>query len=112
VKLKPGTRLRSQVDGTEVIVVRAPADDLAIACGGQPMIDTAAKAEQGLAPAGGAGGAGGAGEPAKGTQLGKRYTLDGDAAIELLVTKPGQHGLSINGTPLALKEAKPLPASD
>jgi len=103
VKLKPGMRLRSQVDGTEVIVVRSPADDLGVACGGQPMIDVAAKPEPGLAPAA---------EPAEGTQLGKRYTLATDAAIELLVTKPGQYGLSIDGTPLGLKEAKPLPASD
>jgi hypothetical protein len=103
VKLKPGTRLRSQVDGTEVIVVRSPADDLGVTCGGQPMIDVAAAPESGLAPAG---------DPAEGTQLGKRYTLDGDAAIELLVTKPGKYGLSIAGMPLAIKEAKPLPASD
>jgi len=103
VKLKPGTRLRSQVDGTEVIVVRSPADDLKLACGGQPMIDVAAAPEPGLAPAG---------DPTEGTQLGKRYTLDGDPAIELLVTKPGKYGLSIDGTPLAIKEAKPLPASD
>jgi hypothetical protein len=96
-------RLRSQVDGTEVIVVRSPADDLGVACGGQPMIDVAAEPEPGLAAAG---------EPAEGTQLGKRYTHPGDAAIELLVTKPGQYGLSIDGTPLGLKEAKPLPASD
>jgi hypothetical protein len=103
VKLKPGTRLRSQVDGTEVIVVRSPADDLGVACGGQPMIDVAAAPEPGLAAAE---------EPVAGTQLGKRYTIAGDAAIELLVTKPGKYGLSIDGTPLALKEAKPLPASD
>ena len=32
--------------------------------------------------------------------------------LELLVTKPGTYGLSVDGTPLALKEAKPLPASD
>lgn len=103
MKLKPGTRLRSQVDGTEVIVVRSPADDLGVTCGGQPMIDVAAEPEPGLAAAG---------EPVAGTQLGKRYTLAGDAAVELLVTKPGKYGLSIDGTPLALKEAKPLPASD
>jgi hypothetical protein len=103
MKLKPGTRLRSQVDGTEVIVVRSPADDVGVACGGQPMIDVAAAPEPGLAAAGG---------PVAGTQLGKRYTLAGDAAIELLVTKPGKYELSIDGTPLVLKEAKPLPASD
>jgi hypothetical protein len=103
VKLKPGTRLRSQVDGTEVIVVRSPADDLELACGGQPMIDVAAEPEPGLAPAG---------DLAEGTKLGKRYTFDGDAAIELLVTKPGKYGLTVDRTPLVLKEAKPLPASD
>jgi hypothetical protein len=42
VKLKPGTRLRSQVDATEIIVVRSRADDIEVACGGQPMIDVAA----------------------------------------------------------------------
>jgi len=103
VKLKPGTRLRSQVDATEIIVVRSPADDIEVACGGQPMIDVAAKPEPRLAAAG---------YPAEGTKLGKRYTLGGDAATELLVTKPGKYGLSIDGTPLVLKEAKPLPASD
>jgi hypothetical protein len=103
VKVKPGTRLRSQVDGTEIIVVRSPAGDLDVACGGQLMIDVAAEPEPGLA---------GAVDPAEGTQLGKRYTLGGDAAVELLVTKPGKYGLSIDGTPLVLKEAKPLPSSD
>ena len=45
------------------------------------------------------------------TQVGKRYT-DADGTVELLVTKPGKHGLSIDGIPLVLKEAKPLPSSD
>jgi hypothetical protein len=103
VKVKPGTRLRSQVDATEIIIVRSPAGDIEVACGGQPMIDVADEPEPGLAAAE---------DPAAGTQLGKRYTLGGDAAIELLVTKPGKHGLSVDGTPLVLKEAKPLPASD
>jgi hypothetical protein len=103
VKLKPGTRLRSQVDSTEVIVVKSPADDLGVACGGQPMVDVAAAREPALAATG---------DPAEGTKLGKRYTLGGNAALELLVTKPGKYGLSVDGTPLVLKEAKPLPASD
>ena len=103
MKLKPGTRLRSQVDSTEVIVVKSPADDLGLDCGGQPMVDVAAAREPAL-PA--------TGDPAEGTKLGKRYTLSGVAALELLVTKPGKYGLSVDGTPLVLKEAKPLPASD
>ena len=32
--------------------------------------------------------------------------------IELLVTKPGTYGLTVDGEPLVLKEAKLLPASD
>jgi hypothetical protein len=43
------------------------------------------------------------------TKLGKRYTAQD---MELLVTRPGAHGLAVGGEPLALKEAKPLPASD
>jgi hypothetical protein len=103
VKLKPGTRLRSQVDSTEVIVVRSPADEIEVTCGGHPMIDVQAEPEPGLAAVG---------EPAEGTKLGKRYTAGRDSAIELLVTKPGTYGLSADGAQLVLKEAKPLPASD
>ena len=36
MRLKPGTRLRSQVDATEVIVIRAPDGDVVVACGGHP----------------------------------------------------------------------------
>jgi len=42
--------------------------------------------------------------------MGKRYVDEGGA--EVLVTKAGVGTLSIGGTPLSLKEAKPLPASD
>ena len=45
-----------------------------------------------------------------GTLMGKRYVDDGGA--EVLVTKAGKGTLSIGSTPLSLKEAKPLPASD
>jgi hypothetical protein len=45
-----------------------------------------------------------------GTVLGKRY-IDGDGA-EVLVTKAGTGSLSVGTTPLEVKEAKPLPASD
>ncbi|HEY1703837.1 MAG TPA: hypothetical protein VGG75_29415 [Trebonia sp.] len=104
MKLKPGSRLRSQVDATEIIVVRAPADgDIEVACGGHPMIDVHDEPAPGLSPAGGAG---------DGTKIGKRYVLDGDAALEFLVTKAGGYDLSADESPLVLKEAKPLPASD
>jgi hypothetical protein len=46
-----------------------------------------------------------------GTQLGKRYTTP-EVPLEVLVTKPGAGSLTIADTPLVVKEAKPLPASD
>ncbi len=99
--LKPGSRLRSQVDTTEVIVIRAPADDVDLRIGGHPVIDLAATPDPGLAPEDGA-------EPAL---VGKRYTrAEGD--LEILVTKAGEAGLSAGGVPLQPKESKPLPATD
>jgi len=101
VDLKPGTRLRSQVDATEIILVRPPKTGVALACGGHPMVDPAVQPEQGLTATGGGGG----------TQLGKRYTTD-DGALELLVTKPGEYAITVDGVSVVPKEAKPLPASD
>ncbi|MCW2860610.1 MAG: hypothetical protein JWP48_2318 [Actinoallomurus sp.] len=103
MKLKPGSRLRSQVDATEVIVVRPPAGDVVVACGGHPMIDAHAEPQPGLTTVSG---------HDEGTQIGKRYTASGEHTFELLVTKPGTGGLSVDGVPAVLKEAKPLPASD
>ena len=45
-----------------------------------------------------------------GNLMGKRYVDESGA--EILVTKAGAGTLSIGSTPLAIKEAKPLPASD
>ncbi|EUA30718.1 hypothetical protein I553_4975 [Mycobacterium xenopi 4042] len=42
--------------------------------------------------------------------MGKRYVDQSGA--EILVTKAGAGTLSIGQTPLTIKEAKPLPASD
>jgi hypothetical protein len=102
MELKSGARLRSQVDATEVVVVRAGSGGADIACGGHPMVDTTATPLDGLAVADGLDG---------GTLLGKRYT-DAAGEMEVLVTKPGQGSLTLGGTPLELKSAKPLPASD
>jgi hypothetical protein len=103
VGFKPGARLYSQVDATEVIVVRPPVDDAVIACGGHPMTDRKVTPEASLIAAGAAG---------SGLLLGKRYTLAGDNPVELLVTKSGSFGVTIDGRTVAVKEAKPLPASD
>lgn len=99
--LKAGSRLRSQVDTTEVIVVRAPVGDVDLLIGGHPAIDLAAEPEAGLV----------ADAAAEAALVGKRYTRD-EGDLELLVTKAGGAGLAIAGTALHLKESKPLPASD
>ena len=102
MKLGPGTRLRSAVCETEVIVVRPPADDVDLRCGGAPMV-----------PLGEDPPAGAALDAAfsEGTALGKRYT-DAEGSLELLATKAGTGSLSVGGEALVLKEAKPLPSSD
>ena len=48
---------------------------------------------------------------ADGTQMGKRY-VEEDETVELLCTKPGDGSLGIGNALLAIKESKPLPASD
>ena len=101
MELKAGDRLKSMVCETEVIVVRAPQGDVALACGGADMVPLAADAPGGELDPG----------LAEGTQLGKRYA-DEDAGLELLCTKAGKGTITVDGGPLGLKQAKPLPASD
>lgn len=99
--IKNGTRLQSQVCDTQVIVVRSAdsLDDLRV--GGAPVVPIGTEADSGLTL-----------DEAlsDGNLMGKRYVDDGGA--EVLVTKAGKGTISIGSTPLALKEAKPLPASD
>jgi hypothetical protein len=101
-QLKAGTRMRSAVCATEVMVVAAPPDDVEVTCGGAPMIDIGDDPPAGasLAP-----------DAAEGTALGKRYVNE-DGNLELLCTKPGEGSLGVGGALLSLKEAKPLPSSD
>ena len=100
--LKPGARLRSAVCSTEVMVIQAPARDVAIRCGGAPMLALDGEPPAGLALAP---------EHAQGTLIGKRYvSASGD--LELLCTKAGAGSLAVDGAPLTVKGAKPLPSSD
>jgi hypothetical protein len=101
--LKSGQRMKSQVCETEVIIVRAPSDDIALTCGGQPMVAMAAEPTPGLGL-----------DPslAGGSPLGKRFTLEGVEGFEVLVTRGGAGTLADGKVPLSLKDAKPLPASD
>ena len=61
----------------------------------------------------GAEGTGAAPDPslAGGTQMGKRYA-DETSGLEVLCTKSGVGTLTLDGTPIELKGAKPLPSSD
>ena len=98
---KPGTRLRSAVCTTEVVVIAAPAGDIALSCGGAPLLaegETAAGVALDAAAA-------------QGTLLGKRYTNEA-GKLELLCVKPGQGSLASGGVALVVKGAKPLPSSD
>jgi hypothetical protein len=99
--LKAGARLKSAVCDTQVMVIAAPAGDVALTCGGAPMLDAAANAPRGAIDP----------EHKSGTQIGKRY-VNADGTLELLCTKPGEGSLAVAGTPLKLKEAKALPSSD
>ena len=100
--VKPGARLRSTTDSTEVVVVRAPAGPLDLRCGGQPMIAVDAARGDDLPIE--------AGFDA-GCQMGKRYA-DDEAGVEILCTKPGPASPSIGAEVLHIKGAKPLPSSD
>jgi hypothetical protein len=101
-QLKVGSRLRSAVCATEVIVIAAPSGDVDVRCGGVPMLGMGETPQAGgsVAP-----------DAAGGTALGKRYVTP-SGELELLCTKPGQGSLGLGATPLVLKEAKPLPSSD
>ncbi len=101
VKFRAGQQLVSAVDSTAVIVIKAPAAECTVTCGGIAMATvgepvTAAEPDPSLMG---------------GTQIGKRYVDDADT-IQLLCTKPGGGTLALDGQPLQIQAAKPLPASD
>jgi hypothetical protein len=96
--MKPGTKLKSAVCDTEVMVVRG--GDAIVECGGMPMAEERPAERKPVNPV-----------FAEGTKIGKRY-VDAAGTVELLCVKPGQGSLSIAGQALKVKDAKPLPASD
>ncbi|MGZ4694671.1 MAG: hypothetical protein ACXWBN_16470 [Acidimicrobiales bacterium] len=102
VELKPGARLRSCVCEAEAIVVKTPAADVDLLCGGHPMVPVGDECPAGLSAAPGFDG---------GLLIGKRYT-DESGEIEVLCTKAGTSSLSLGDELLELKDAKPLPSSD
>ncbi|UXA16669.1 hypothetical protein [Mycobacterium sp. SMC-4] len=99
--IKNGTRLQSQVCDTQVIVVRSAESLDDLRAGGAPMVPVGSDVDSSLSLED---------SLSEGNLMGKRYVDDNGA--EVLVTKAGKGTLSVGATPLALKEAKPLPASD
>ena len=102
MQLKVGTRLKGPADDTQVIVVRAPVEEVEVSCGGHALVALEADVEGNPAVEPGHEGP---------TLLGKRY-VDNALGLELLVTKPGNGALYVNGAALVVKEAKPLPSSE
>lgn len=100
ISLKAGGRFKSAVCETQVMVIKAPAGEFALACGGADMIaPTASGAGRVDAALSG------------GTLIGKRY-VNADETLELLCTKGGAGTLTLDGTSLEIKQAKQLPSSD
>jgi hypothetical protein len=99
--LRPGTRVLSAIDQTELVVVRAPADPIDLTVGGVPAVVSAEKRGTGTPISG----------HDTGISVGKRY-VDGTGTVELLCTKAGTGVPAIAGELLTIKRAKPLPASD
>ncbi len=106
VQFRAGQQLVSAVDTTAVIVIRAPEVECTLTCGGVAMTAPDQAGSVQSAPAA---------EPDPslmgGTQIGKRYVDEADT-IQVLCTKAGHGTLALDGKPLVIQAAKPLPASD
>jgi hypothetical protein len=98
--LKPGTRLKSAVCDTQVMVIKSDGVEHDLRCGGVEVIEANADGSGTLDPA-----------FSEGSMMGKRYVNEGET-IELLCTKGGKGSLSLDGAPIQPKQAKALPTSD
>lgn len=99
---KPGTKLKSAVCDTQIMVLRVPSEALDLRCGGAAMLEGMGESESSATL-----------DPtlSGGSLTGKRYT-DAEESMEFLCTKGGQGTLSVGGVPLDIKQAKALPSSD
>jgi len=101
MQLRVGLALASAVDSTNIIVTKAPAGEVALTCGGVPLIAKGSDAPKVEADP----------EHLKGSLLGKRY-VDSADVVEVLVTKGGEASLALDGVLLEVAGAKALPSSD
>lgn len=101
MRLRPGQKLRSAVCEAQVVVVRAPATDVEVGCGGSPLLADDQASDRATLDA----------SLGDGPLLGKRY-VDEELGLEFLCTRAGSGALTVDGRPLVAKGAKPLPSSD
>ena len=100
-QLKTGARLKSAVCDGEVMVVKAPGDDIELTCGGAGMVDPGTDASGGEVDP----------DHAVGIVIGKRY-INEDESLEVLCVKAGAGSLAANGALLLQKDTKQLPKTD
>jgi hypothetical protein len=100
MQLKTGARLKSAVCDGEVMIVKAPAGDIDLTCGGVAMVDSAPAAREPVKP-----------DHAVGIRIGKRY-INEDGSLEILCVKAGEGGLAANGQLLLQKDTRQLPKTD
>ena len=100
--LKPGSRWKSAVCDAQLVVVRPPNSAGELQCGGVAVVPI----DDMSAPTGSI-------DPgfADGVAIGKRYVHE-ESGLEVLGAKAGAGSLAFNGVAMAIKGAKPLPASD
>jgi hypothetical protein len=99
-ELKAGSKLKSSVCDTQVMIIKGPAGEHDLSCGGAPMIGATEEAAGTLDA-----------DKAEGTAVGRRY-VNADETLELLCVKGGKGTLSLDGVKLEPKQAKALPSSD
>ena len=102
MEYKTGSRWKSVVSDTQVVIVRSPNMPVSLGCGGSPMVGLDDEPPEGSAL-----------DPslAEGTLIGKRY-VDEETGIEVLCTQGGEGTLTVDDRVLQLQGAKPLPSSD
>ena len=101
MELTAGSRWKSAASETEVVVIRPLESGHSLACGGAEMVPAGTDASKRTV------------DPtlAEPTLLGKRYE-DEESGLEVLCSKGGEGTLTLDGKPLVVKSAKPLPSSD
>lgn len=100
-ELKTGARLKSAVCDGEIMVVKAPAGDHELTCGGAAMLEPGADADRVAVDP----------DHAVGIVIGKRY-INEDESLEVLCVKAGDGSLALGGNLLLQKDTKALPKTD